>query len=247
MATWLINVTLISFYQILIIIFGTQYDPESEVPWWVQLKSFQIPKGEGVVLGILCLVSGYMVSVFATSLTVPANSSQLLIPFINYLTPFMSYEYAAGIIAVAFYIIATIITTIFIQLALVVTFETWENYETKFKKKWNNILKFWYEGVLLYIAFPIALIIFMLGGTLLIFFPVLIINFLTNGIALEFTGSWMTQLIEILLLTSLFIYPIYPALTWGQYYKSKLNPGSIDNSNELSGDDSLMQTTTLMK
>jgi hypothetical protein len=120
------------------------------------------------------------------------------------------------------FLILAILSSFLIQVSLTLIYEDWDDSDSGFMKTVNKIKKHWYEGTILHLAYPVSLIMFLLGGSIFIFFPILVLNYLTNGTFILESGSFMTQVIELLIISTLLIFPAYPALTWGQYYQHRL-------------------------
>jgi hypothetical protein len=225
---WIAASALLAVYQIFIFIFASQYDPKGEDPWWTQFKTIQFPKLEGIILGVFSLFTTYFVAIFLLGFVFPIDlgdlgSNAAPIQLISSLfRSFVNKETAISLAVIISFIIIAIIVSFLIQLSLILIFEDWKDYEGIFKQKFNNLISHWYEGLILYLAFPVTLIMFILGGSIFIFFPVLVFNYLTSGAFFLGSGALMTQILELLLVSTFLLFPAYPALTWGQYYKHKL-------------------------
>ena len=219
---WMMGGLLVSIFQICFFILGMHFEPSNNSPWWEQFRKIRFPKYDGFILSIICLLLSYMSTLFIYQLIIPLQGSGLLNGISNSFNSILDSNILLIISLIVSFLLTIILTSFLIQLALIVLYEDWKDYEGSFMTKMNNIKNYWYEGAILYLAFPITLIMFLLGGSILIFFPVLFINFLTNGHFILPTGAWMTQILEIIIISTLFFYPAYPALTWGYYYKKKL-------------------------
>ncbi|OLS23551.1 MAG: hypothetical protein HeimC3_24570 [Candidatus Heimdallarchaeota archaeon LC_3] len=226
---WIMGGFLVSIFQICFFILGIHFEPSNNSPWWEQFRKIQLPKYDGFLLGVICLLSSYLITIFFYSFILPVQGSGLLRSISDSFGSLLDPSISLILILIVVFLLTVILTSFFFQLALIVLYEDWKDYEGSFMIKMNNIKKYWYEGAVLYLAFPITLIMFLLGGSILLFFPVLFFNFLTNGSFLIPTGAWMTQIMEIIIISTLFLYPAYPALTWGLYYKKKL---AINNYNK---------------
>jgi hypothetical protein len=225
---WIAASVILAVYQVLIFTFGSQYDPKGEDPWWTQFKTMPFPKLEGIILGVFSLFTTYFIAIFLLGFVFPIDLKDLgsnagPIQLISSLfISFFDQEIAISLAVIISFIIIAIIISFLIQLSLILVFEEWKDYEGSFKQKINNLINYWYEGLILYIAFPVTLIMFILGGSIFIFFPVLVFNYFTNGAFILGSGAFMTQILELLLISTFLLFPAYPALTWGQYYKHKL-------------------------
>ena len=236
-AHWIGAILLISTYQLFIVIFSMQFDAFSSVPWWTQLRTVRLPSLEGAIFGIAGLSISLLIPVIVASLILPFPTDDfgavpaLLKPFQEYLGPFLQpfqsflgppQYISLAIGAVLFFLIVAICSSMAIQFSLITLSEELSTSGFVFSRNWAKFKGCFLDGVLLFVTLPLGLALILLGGTLFILFPVLAFNFITQEAFISLTGSWMTKGIETVLLASLFFYPFYPAITWGQFYRHRL-------------------------
>lgn len=204
------SLILVSLYTLIFTIIGMHFDPKDITPWWKQLKGMHLPT-------IINFLSSLVTLIVAETLPL------IVIIVLNSGSSVNSSELINSIIVSIIFIISISVVVVFIEIGIIFLYDETSS-DKSISSAWDQLRKFWYEGIFIFLAFPLALVVLLLGGTLLIFFPVLILNFLTNGTVQTASGAIMTQLLQILIFSILFFYPAYPALTWGQFYKHKLEP-----------------------
>ena len=213
------SLILVSLYTLVFIIIGIHFDPKDNTPWWTQLKKIKLPTIANFFYSLVTFIVAEgipLVVIIVLTTGSSLNSSDL----VNSL-----------IISIIF-IISLGVTVVFIELSIIFLYDEITTNKT-IPTAWDQMQKYWYEGVFLFLAYPLALIVLLLGGSLLIFFPVLILNFLTGGSIQIASGAIMTQLLELLILSVLFFYPAYPAITWGQFYRYKLRMGITSSTGKI--------------